>query len=264
MPCVSELCPMYFNDKEIKTSNLYIYGAESILGGKWITISLIAQWGVLWDKCTQEDDVVQRKGSQLPLGRASLIAPVGKESACNAGDPGLIPGPGGSTGEGIDYPLQYSWASLVAQLVKNPPAMWETWVQSLGWEHPLEKGKATHSTILVCIIHGVTKSRTQLSDFDFQFSTGEVWKGFTQQVKVTDELLRALELMAFAFILKKKKKKKFQTKAEKRFFVVVSTCFRNAHFHSPCQDYVPTPIAHLFVCKCAFRLKMEMLDKLFS
>ena len=52
------------------------------------------------------------------------------------------------TGEGIDYPLQYSWASLVAQLVKNTPAMQETWVQSLGWEDPLAKGKATHSSIL--------------------------------------------------------------------------------------------------------------------
>ena len=51
-------------------------------------------------------------------------------------------------GEGIDYPLQYSWASLVAQLVKNPPAMQETWVQSLGWEDTLEKGKATHPSIL--------------------------------------------------------------------------------------------------------------------
>ena len=73
---------------------------------------------------------------------------VGKESACNAGDPGWIPGSGRSTGEGIGYPLQYSWASLGAQLVKNPPAMWETWVRSLGWEDPLEKGKATHSSIL--------------------------------------------------------------------------------------------------------------------
>ena len=73
---------------------------------------------------------------------------VGKESACNAGDPGLIPGLGRSTGEGIGYPLQYSWASLVAQLVKNLPAMQETWVQPLGWEDPLEKGKATHSSIL--------------------------------------------------------------------------------------------------------------------
>ena len=52
----------------------------------------------------------------------------GKESACSAGDPGSIPGSGKSTGEGIGYPLQYSWTSLVAQLVKNPPAMWEAWV----------------------------------------------------------------------------------------------------------------------------------------
>ena len=57
---------------------------------------------------------------------------VGKESDCNAGDPGSIPGLGRSTEEGIGYSLQYSWASLVAQLVKNPPAMQETWVQPLG------------------------------------------------------------------------------------------------------------------------------------
>ena len=70
---------------------------------------------------------------------------VGKESTCNAGDPGLIPGLGKCPGEGIGYPLQYSWASLVAQLVKNPPAMRETWVRSLGGEDPLEKRMATHS-----------------------------------------------------------------------------------------------------------------------
>ena len=64
----------------------------------------------------------------------------GKESAHNAGDPGLIPGSGRSTGKGIGYPLQYSWASLVAQLVKNPPAMQETPVQFLGREDLLEKG----------------------------------------------------------------------------------------------------------------------------
>ena len=73
---------------------------------------------------------------------------VSKESACNAGNPGSIPGLGRSAGEGIGYLLQYSWASLGAQLVKNPPAMQETWVRSLGWEDPLEKGKATHSSIL--------------------------------------------------------------------------------------------------------------------
>ena len=65
---------------------------------------------------------------------------VGKESACNAGDPGSIPGLERSAREGIGYPLQYSWASLVAQLVKNPPAMWDIWVRSLGWEDLLEKG----------------------------------------------------------------------------------------------------------------------------
>ena len=72
---------------------------------------------------------------------------VGKESACNAGDPGLIPGLGRSAGEGIGYPLQDTWASLVAQLVKNPPAVWETWDQSLCWEDPLKKN-TTHSSIL--------------------------------------------------------------------------------------------------------------------
>ena len=62
---------------------------------------------------------------------------VGKESTCNSRDRGLIPGSGRSAGEGKGYPLQYSWASLVAQLVKNQPAMRETWVPSLGWENPL-------------------------------------------------------------------------------------------------------------------------------
>ena len=73
---------------------------------------------------------------------------VGKESACNAGDPSSIPGSGTSTGEGLGYPLQYSWASLVAQLVKNLPAMWETLVRFLGQEDPLEKEMATQSSIL--------------------------------------------------------------------------------------------------------------------
>jgi len=73
---------------------------------------------------------------------------VGKESTCNAGDPGSVPGSGRFSGEGIGYPLQYSWFSLVAQLVKNLSAMQETWFLSLDWEDLLEKGKATHSSIL--------------------------------------------------------------------------------------------------------------------
>ena len=99
---------------------------------------------------------------------------VGKESTYNAGDPGSISGLGRFAGEGIGHPLQYSWTYLVTQLVKNPPAMQETLVQFLGWEDLLEKGKATHSSILawripwtVYIVHGVAKSWTQLSNFHF-------------------------------------------------------------------------------------------------
>ena len=100
---------------------------------------------------------------------------VGQEFACNAGDPSWTPGSERSPGEGIGYPLQYSWASLVAQLVKNPPAMRETWLQSLGWEDPLEKGTTTHSSnsglknSMDCIAHGVPKSQTRLSDFHFTY-----------------------------------------------------------------------------------------------
>ena len=82
------------------------------------------------------------------LEQAFLGSSAGKESPCNAGDPSLIPALGRASGEGIGYPLQYAWASQVAQLVKNPPAVWETWVQPQGWKYALEKGKATHSSIL--------------------------------------------------------------------------------------------------------------------
>ena len=94
-----------------------------------------------------------------------------KESAYTARDPNLIPGLERSPGEGIGYSLQFSWASLVAQMAKNPPAMPESWVQSLGWEDPPEKGMATHSSILAwripkdrgawrATVHGVKKSWT--------------------------------------------------------------------------------------------------------
>ena len=90
------------------------------------------------------------KGSQINKSSCESFphSSVGKEFACNAGDPGSTTGSGRSPGEGTGYPPQYSWASLVAQLIKNPPAIWETWIWSLGWEDPLEKGKATHSSIL--------------------------------------------------------------------------------------------------------------------
>ena len=95
----------------------------------------------------------------------------GKESACNARNPDSIPGSGSSLGEGIGYSLQYSWASPVAQMAKNLPAMRETLVQSLSWEDPLKEGMATHANVLAwgipmdrgawqAAVHGITKSRS--------------------------------------------------------------------------------------------------------
>ena len=100
---------------------------------------------------------------------------VGKEFACNAADPSLIPWLGGSTGEGIGYPLQHSWVSLVAQLVKNLPAMWDTWVQSLGWVGKIWRREQLPTPVfwpgefLDCIVHGVAKSQTQMRDFQIHF-----------------------------------------------------------------------------------------------
>ena len=97
--------------------------------------------------------------------RESVAQSCPTQSAHDAEDLGSIPGLEMSPGEGIGYPLQYSWASLVAQPVKNLPAMQETWVRSLGWEDLLEEDMVTHSSILVwrslvAIVHGVGKSRT--------------------------------------------------------------------------------------------------------
>ena len=81
----------------------------------------------------------------------------------------MIPGLERSPEEEKGYPLQYSWTSLVSQVVKNPPAIRETWVPSLGWEGPLEEGKATRSVLSQClenpvhrVVRGVTQSQTRL------------------------------------------------------------------------------------------------------
>ena len=99
----------------------------------------------------------------------------GKESTCNVGDLGSIPGLGRFPGEGSGYLLQYSWASLVVHTVKNPPVMWETWVRSLDWEdfpgegkgYPLQYSGLENS--MGYIVHGVAKSQTRLSNFHFHF-----------------------------------------------------------------------------------------------
>ena len=119
----------------------------------------------------------------LPFTWGFCDSSVGKESACNAGDLGLIPGSGRSPGEKVGYPLQYSWASLVAQLVKNLPAMQETWVQSLGREDPWRRERLPTPVFRPGEFHGLyspwgrkeadtteTLSLTSLSPYtDFYF-----------------------------------------------------------------------------------------------
>ena len=116
--------------------------------------------------CSVEKSLRKPKG--FPGGSA------GKESACNVGDPGLIPGLGRSPGEGIGYPLQYSWAFLVAHMGKNLPVMWETWIRSPGWEDLLKEGMQPTPVFLPgipmaggtrqALVSGVAKSQIQLSD----------------------------------------------------------------------------------------------------
>ena len=111
----------------------------------------------------------------------------GKESTCNAGNPSSTPGLGRSTGEGIVYPFQYSWVSLVAQTVKNPLAMWETRVQYLGWEDLLEKGMATHSSILAWRIPWTEKP-------------GGLQSLGSQRVGHDSETLEQIEILNFPFL----------------------------------------------------------------
>ena len=126
--------------------------------------------GWFFTPCTTwEDPILPAEYSYywgFPGGSAS------KESTCNEGDSGSIPGSGRPAREGIGYTLQISSGFLVAQLVKNLPAMWETWVGSLGWDNPLEKGKAIHSRFLAWRIPWTVQtmglqSQTQLSNLHF-------------------------------------------------------------------------------------------------
>ena len=95
-----------------------------------------------------QEDLLEKGYLPTPVFFGFPSGSAGKESTRNAGDLGSVPGWGRSAGGGIGYPLQYSWALLVAQLSKNPPAMRKTWAGSLSWEDPVEKEKAIHSSIL--------------------------------------------------------------------------------------------------------------------
>ena len=134
----------------------------SPINSNWLEARQAIQARLYWDPCHWDPCYSFPRSSD------------GKESGRNAGDSGLMPGSVRSTGEGIGYPLQYSWASLAAQLVKNPPAMRETWFRSLGWKipwwrglYPLQYSGLENS--VDCIVHGVTRSRKWLSDFHHHF-----------------------------------------------------------------------------------------------
>ena len=131
---------------------------------------------------------------------------VGKESACNAGDPSSIPRLGISAGEVIGYSLKYSWASLVAQLVKNPPAMQETWVLFLYSEDPLEKGTSAHSSILAWRIpwghkDSDTTEWLTLSLFTFKPKLDTLWEflwKFTKGIEVKKVMKPGHQLMTLS------------------------------------------------------------------
>ena len=106
---------------------------------------ITVQWGFLGGSSGKEPNCDFPGNS---VSKESTWKQKENEPACNEGDPVQFLGLEAPPGEGIDYPLQYSWASLVAQVVRNTPSIQETWFQSLGWENPLEEGMATHSRIL--------------------------------------------------------------------------------------------------------------------
>ena len=118
--------------QEMQETWVWSLGQEEALEEGMVTHSSILAWRIPWteEPSRLQSSGLQRVGHNWSNWVGFRDSSVGKESARNAGDPGSIPRLGRSAGEQIGYPLQYSWASLVAQLVKNLPAMWEPWVWS--------------------------------------------------------------------------------------------------------------------------------------
>ena len=133
-------------------SELSQYSPQGVATVLWLLHSRYFSSGftsLLWRAATPDGRKVSIFQKPSPLGQVSLIAQLVKNPPAMQETPVWFLGGGRSAGGGIGYPLQYSLASLVAQLVKYLTTMWETWVRSLGWGDPLEKRKATHSSILV-------------------------------------------------------------------------------------------------------------------
>ena len=137
------------NSPAMQEAPVWFLGQEDPLEKGKATHSSILVWRIPWTIQSMGSQRVGHDWVTFIITFSGLPdSLVGKESTCNARDPGLIPGSGRSAREGISYPLQYSWASCMTQLVKNLPAIQETLVWFLGQEDPLEKEKTTHSSIL--------------------------------------------------------------------------------------------------------------------
>ena len=123
----------------------------------WAKVKVLAAQScpTLWDPMDCSPPGSSVRGALKARILEWVVMPSSKESSCNVGYLDLIPESGRDPGKGIGHPLQYSWASVVAQMVNNLPAMWESWVLSLGWESPLEEGMTTHSSILALRIPGI-------------------------------------------------------------------------------------------------------------
>ena len=159
---------------------------------------------------------------------------VGKESTCITGDPSLIPGSGRSPGEGIGYPLQYSWASLLARLVKNLPVMWDTCVPSLGCEDPLENGKATHSSTLAWRTPWTVESMgSQRVRHDWATSTAISWllRIMLQQIWEYRNLLEVLISFSLNICMPKKDCWIIWVVFWESFYTVFHSSCTNLHSH---------------------------------
>ena len=176
----------------------YPFSSRSSQTRNWTEVFCIA--------CGFFTNWVMREAQYLASVSASLVAQLIKKFTCNEGDPSSILGLGRSC-EGIGYPFQYSWASLVVQMVKNPPAMWETWVQSLAWKDPLEEGIATYSSILAW---GIPMDRgAQWATANWSQRVGHDWATITEQLQFMVNYYINLFLNS-VHLLDQKKKKKIQ------------------------------------------------------
>ena len=157
---VAQLCPILCDPMGCRLPGSSVHGIFQAIVLEWIAISFSSRSSQPRD-WTWVSRIVDRHFTVWATREVG-----------DARDPGAIPGSGRSAGEGLGYPLQYSWAPLMAQLVKNLPAMRETWVWSLGWEDPLEKGKGI---VLISLPLTILTPGSWLSTWPLASWKSEIW-----------------------------------------------------------------------------------------